>query len=367
MDLAFLTSLYESDAPIASVYLDTRRNHPKAHHAIDVRWRDLRTSLESWGAGGPTLDAITAEVGSDRGIPQPQGQAIFAAGGKVLLTEELLRPPVADTAVFANLPRALPLLAQRDGGPVTVLAFASRTGADFEVYQPGDGWLDGGSFEGERDYVHKVRTGDLNEGRYKRTAEETWDNNAKGAAKHLGGLAARHDAGLIVVGGDTRARELLVKRLATAWRERAVVLPGGSRAGGADRTPERKAALALAAEQRNEADAAEVDRFERGLPGGGAVQGIADTVGAVRRGDVDTLLVEFGHRVLDAPLYWAPEPGEVSTRVDELAAWRPSEIRNDPTGEVLVRAVARQGGKVLVTSGGEPGPGAGVGAVLRRG
>jgi Bacterial archaeo-eukaryotic release factor family 2 len=365
MDPAFLKPLYDSEPPIASVYLDTQRDQAFAVHHIDVRWRRLRAQLEAEGAGRSTLDAVQSAVGTDRGLPHPQGQAIFAADGQVLLAEELRQPPLQNEAFASGLPHTLPLLAQHETAPVVVLAFASRTGADFEVYTPSGDRLGDESVEIDDNPVHKMSTADRYEGRYQRWIEETWKSNAKESAKHLGDLAARCRAGLIVVSGDPHARQLLADYLDAAWSERTVLMPEGSRALGADRGPERAAALALAAQQQNGTRAAEIDRYRQGLVDGGAIDGLAETVERVGRGDVDTVLLEFGNPELDTPVYWGAEAGELAMSADGLALTGAGQARCDPAGEVLVRAMARGGGNVLLTAGGEPGPAHGVAAVLR--
>ena len=254
---------------------------------------------------------------------------------------------------------------QRSGQPARILAFAARTGADFEVWGP-RGRIDTRQFDGETTYAHKPRTAEASEWRYQRDAEEVWDANAKSAAEQLAELAHRHDAGLIVVAGDVRGRSLLGKHLGAGLQERTVVLPEGSRASGADRDRQREAAEAIAAELENEARAAEVERYRQGLADGGAVEGLAQVVDFARRGEVDTLLMQHRGTTLDAPLWWGAEPGQLAADPGALSAVRPAEVRRDPAGEVLLRAVTQFGGRVLITSGGEPGPaGAGVGALLR--
>lgn len=364
MDTTFLKPLYEAQGGIVSVYIDTEDITAQADHVIGTRWKQLRKRLHADGADDATLDAIEAGVGSDRGRPRPPGQAIFAADQRVVLMEELRRPPAEDDSRIATLPHTLPLLTRRSGRAPWIIAFAARTGTDFEVWDA-SGRLDTRRFDGETDYAHRVKTAGASEWRLEHDAQEVWSANAKLAAEHLAHLADRYRPDLIVAAGDAHGRTLLADHLGAPWRGRTVVLPEGSRAAGADRDRQREAAESIAAELEHEARTAVMERYRRGLVDGGAVEGLAETVDFVRRGEVDTLLLHNGSPVLEAPLWWDAEPGQLATGPDELLAVHPAQERRDPAAEVLVRAVTTTGGRLLVTSGGEPGPAGGVGALLR--
>ena len=45
MDLSFLTPLYETPGPVASVYLDTTRAEESGAQEIELRWRAARAEL----------------------------------------------------------------------------------------------------------------------------------------------------------------------------------------------------------------------------------------------------------------------------------------------------------------------------------
>lgn len=365
MDLGLLKALYEHPGPFASVYLVTERADPEAEHAIGLRWRELRGQLEADGADEPTLEAVDAVVGSDRGQASPHGQAIFAAGGRVLLQAELSTPNVVDRAAFGQVPDILPFLAQSSDIPSYLLVFADRTGADVEVH-------DGSGVE-ERDQVRgntqwplrKVRTGDWREPQIQRDVENTWEANAKEEAERVRRIAQDRHAELIAVSGDTRARSMLLEHLGPRWRTRAVALPAGGRAAGTDREQARRDAAALAAREEEALRAGVRDRYASRLGGGGAVEGLVPTAEALRRGEVDTLLVKYGSPEAEAWMWWGPAPGQLAAHPEEMADMRSPQTRRDKAGDVLVRAAVLGGSHVLVLAGGEPGPARGVGAVLR--
>ncbi len=364
MDVAFLKPLYDHPGPCVSVYLGTDRASATAGRMIELRWRELRGRLDAQGADAETLGAIDAVVGTDRGLPHPRGQAIFAAGGEVLLQEELLSPNVADRACFAAVPDVMPLLAQYPDIPAHVLVLVDRMGADIEVHTP-VGVSAREQVGGSTHPITKVGTGDWNQARYQRRAENTWDANARGVAARVEQAAASHHAALIAASGDVRARGMLLEHLAPVWRPRAVSLDGVGRGAGDARDLARRAAQVAAAhlEARERLEIAA--RFEGRLADGGAVDGMTPVVEALRGGLVDTLLLRYGAPEMDAPLWWGPEPGQVALHPEELSEVRAAATRRDRAGDVLVRELVRMGGRLLVLTAGEPGPRSAAGALLR--
>ena len=364
MDVGFLKTLYDRPGPCACVYLNTDRADASADHMIELRWRALRARLEEEGIDFRTLGALDAAVGTDRGLPSPHGQAIFAADGQVLLQEELRASTTPDRATLAEVPDVMPLLAQYPDIPAHVLVVVDRTGADIEVLTSG-GVCSRGRVRGADHPVTKVGSGDWNQPRYQRRAENTWDANARSAAKTVERVAASHHAAMIAVAGDVRARTLLLEHLDPVWRPRAVALDSAADGDRAARERVRDEAAVIAAEFEEVARAQLRERFARGLADGGAVEGLEPTVEAMRTGAVDTLLLRYGDEEAEAPTWWGPEPGQLAVRSTELADVRAQQTRRDRAADVLVRALVRMRGRLLVVAKGEPGPAAGVGAVLR--
>jgi len=363
MDVGFLETLYHRAGPCACVYLNADRA-PAADHMIDLRWRELRARLEQQGADFRTLGALDEAVGSDPGQPSPHGQALFAADGKVLLQEGLRVPTTADRATLAEVPDVMPLLAQYPDIPAHVLVVVDCTGADIEVLNSG-GVCSRGRVRGADYPVSKIGTGDWNQPRYQRRAENTWDANARSTAKTVEWVAASHHAAMIAVAGDVRARTLLVEHLDPVWRPRAAVLESAQDGANGARERSRDEAAVIAAEFEEAARAQVRERFARGLTDGAAVEGLAPTVEAMRTGVVDTLLLRYGDEESEAPTWWGPEPGQLAVRSGELADVRAQQARRDRAADVLVRALVRMRGRLLVVAKGEPGPVRGVGAVLR--
>lgn len=365
MDVAFLKALYDRPGPYASVYLSTDRASATAAHMIDLRWRELRGQLAQRGADPDTLGAIDAVVGADRGMPSPHGQAIFAAGGEVLLREELHSPNVADRVAFAGVPDVMPLLVQYPDIPAHVLVLVDRKGADIEVHTP-VGVRAREEVDGSDHPVTKVGTGDWNQSRYQRRAENTWDANARGVAARVEQTAAAHHAAMIAASGDVRARTLLLEHLAPVWRPHAIALDGAGRSEGDDRERTRRAATVAAAQFEESERSRIAEQFQQRIAeGAGAVEGMAPVVEALRSGLVDTLLLRYSMPETQASLWWGPEPGQLALHPEEMTEVRAQQARRDRAADVMARELVRMGGDLLVLAKGEPGPAGAVGALLR--
>jgi hypothetical protein len=283
MKARFLRPLYEQTGGWASLYLDADRSSKEAADAVALRWRAAREQLAAEGADPATLTAMDAVVGDPDGAAP--GRAVFARGAHVALSTPLPSAPAEHVARAAPLPHVLPLLAalsgqvphlrvaaRRDGGEIVTLSAAEPEQGPAEAAEPVRG----------RDWpLHKVRGGGWSHARYQRSAEEAWDENAKELATRVADAARQAPPRYIVISGDVRARTLLLRHLGSALRERAVVidkeLPADSPQ--LEQAADHAIAAALARETRH--------RFLewRGLLArGGAVEGLADTVAALRDG-----------------------------------------------------------------------------------
>lgn len=365
MDTSFLKPLYRRRGPWCSVYLSTARDETRAEHEIELRWRELRGRLAELGAAERDLRAIDGEVGSDRGLPKPHGQAIFAAHGDVALMRELRAPLAVSHAAFGELPDLVPLLAEtQDLGPYLVV-FADRGGADVELHgsghRPADERVDGPAH-----VLAKGASGDWRQDRHQRRAENSWQDNARAVAARVEQIAEECAAAMIALSGDARVRAAVLAELGPSWRARAVELPG-SDAPGADTEAVRRQAARSAAEFEQAWRADMVDRYANGLAHEKAVEGLEASVESLRNGDVDTLLVRHGLPEAAAPVWWGPEPGQLAVHAEQLQGTRAPQVRRGRAVDALIRATTLEGGGLLLLSGAEPGPSETAGAILRRG
>jgi hypothetical protein len=365
MNLEFLTPVYGHPGDTASVYLDTTRAHEDAQHQIELRWRAMRDELAGAGADEATLDAIERVAGADRGVPGAHGQAIFASGGRVLLSAELPHPPDQGFARFAPLPHVFPMLTARGDRVPHVVAVVDRLGADVTTVGV-DARPDEKQVQGDATYpIRKVHAGGWSEAHFQHAAENSWDQNAKQVAAEVDRAAQAVGAQVVIVAGDVRAKAALVENLGEKLRPLVVEAQSGSRAAGADEEALRQEVLAAVRARAADRVAQAVDDYRREAgQQDRAVDGLVPVVAALRRAQVARLLVR-ADADLSGPLWFGADPLTLASDQDELAAMGVgAEARKDRADAALIRTLtATEGELVIVPANVELRDG--VGAVLR--
>ncbi|TDQ55283.1 baeRF2 domain-containing protein [Actinorugispora endophytica] len=337
MDLGLLRPLYKTTAPVASVSLDTTLAVENAPREIKLRWRGLRERLAGEGADEATLQALDDAVGGAPGVPGPQGEALFASEGRILAAYTLSRPPLRDRASWLPVVDPLDLVADRNRQLPYVVVAADREGADVDAYSADrHDPVSKRSFSGSTLHIQKVRVGGWSHKHYQRRSEELWDDNAAGVAQDVEAAVADVGAELVFVGGDERAIGKLRDHLGKSVLDIVVELPTGGRSDHAALTSLRESvdrALEVAVAQSH---AQVLTRFTSDLKRGGAVEGVSMTAEALRRSQVETLLLTTGRN--DEPRVWASptDPLEVSSERHRLTD--PDSAFAGPASALLLRA-----------------------------
>ncbi|KIQ64643.1 hypothetical protein TR51_10470 [Kitasatospora griseola] len=358
MKLAFLGPLYARQGPYACAYVDTSRDLDDPDRAIDLRRRRLESELARQGADMATVGAVVEAVGTDRSLPGRHGQAVFAAHGRLALTEELPVPPARDSARLTLLPDAMPLALQHAPDiPYTAAAVHRFT------------WP-GGAPSGELE-------ADLQAGRWptarvapggrvrRRVPAEEWRQAAAEVAEQLAGLAERTGAEVVVLSGDHWARNTLARDLPKPLRDRTV----GIDSDGWNAQPERallEDELDYLFRGRLSAhDQSGVDRFlARRARRSGAVEGLAATVTALRRGQAEAVLINDPFD-LEQRLWVGLAPKQVGCTREELTSLGISSCWEEPADAALIRAIVGTGAELIVVPGDELPLPDGLGALLR--
>jgi hypothetical protein len=381
VDLPFLRSLLENPGPFLSVYLDTSDyDRGVDAQARQVRWRDLRGELAKENDDSGTLDAVGAALAAPENFGV-QGVAAFGTHGRVPLVVKLPGVPRREQAGWSRLPDLLPLLVQtpprpphlvvsanREGGQILVMGGAANEGqhSGDELQVQGTGWP-----------VHKVKSGGWSAERYQRSAEDAWETNAKELAAAVVQAASGQRLEAVIVAGDVRARELLVEKLPDDLRRQVILvdreLPVDS--------GELAQATDEALQQFEDNNArAQLETFRNQSGTGRAVEGLAETVAALRDGQVAELFI--GGRYTDGDrnaleLNWASSPAWVGPGLADIALAETdlrdrnvTDVAQDHVGAALVRAAVGTDARLFVVPPG--GPAAGdtllrddIGALLR--
>lgn len=367
MKLRFLRPLYSQVGDYVSVYLDTSRAHENAPEEVDLRWRAARQRLAEAGADGATLDAA-GEVLADPGRAAP-GRAVFARDGRVKLTAPLSGPPRREIARFSALPHVMPMLPQQQARVPHLRVAANRGGGEIVAASGhGDVWPEEVARRGWP--VHKVATGGWSQARHQRSAEETWEENSKELASAVAGAAARAGAQTVVVGGDARARALLLRHLNDPPQLEILTVD-----------EEVAADSDVMARAAQDAIGAHAERHARERFGhwqaqrdhGGAAEGLAGTLAALADGKAAEVFI--ADRPSSTATAWiGPGSGDVETSKDALRERGVSQLVEERADAAVIRSLACTGGELfflpedLVRAGG-PGeiecPRDGICATLR--
>ena len=357
MELSFLKPLYSRTGPYVSLYADLTRTTEDAGKAAELRWRALHAELEAQDAPRATLRAVERTMEEELERRRSEGLVLFAADGEVVFSDRFDRAPRVTLARVSPLPHVMPYLADRGERFPHLVAHVDRRGGEIDCVDP-QGRHRHIDVPGDEEYpIRRTKAGDWNQSRFQRSAENVWRANAKKVAREIDRVARASHAEAVVIAGEARTRTAVLEEISEGVLEHAVESDRGNGLDG-----ELSRILDLKSAERVLTVA---ERFERELANGGrAVAGLPATVEAVRRGQVETLLVG------DAPessarLWTGPQPHELAASpgdLRELGVEKPVEERADAA---LVRAVAAMDGDLVVLPPDGPDASLGVGAVLR--
>jgi Bacterial archaeo-eukaryotic release factor family 2 len=337
-----VTRLYGRPGPFATAYLDATRTTELGAEQVRLRWQALRSTLLHAGADEATVAALDASA-EDR-VPGEHGRVLIGAAGETLLAASLPRPPLRPLARWAPLPHVMPYLAQQGPRIPHVVVLADREGADISTSAGTTTTV-----EGSHDYPrHKSSTADWSERHFQQRVENSWAANAREVAAVVADYAARIRAAVVLLAGEPKARGLLRTELPTFLDPdvEIVQLSEGSRESGASHQELDDAIQGVLLERALRGRTRVLDRLGAARGHGLAVTGVEDVVAAVRRAQVDTLvLAEDPSSTLHA--WIGPQPLQLALVEDELPAMGVAAPQRDRLDAALVRALAGSDASLL--------------------
>ncbi|GAA3470346.1 baeRF2 domain-containing protein [Nonomuraea roseola] len=316
MRLDFARPMYERQGPYASVYLAGLSTEDRRR-----RWRSLREGMEE--ADQTTLDALE-EAATD---PAP-GQAMFAAGGELMLAETLSEPPPQEQARWSPLPHVTPLLMLRGENVPHLRVIVDHAGAEVTVF--GGGSPRRTTAEAERWPLQKTAQGGWSQKRYERMVDEGWEHNASAVAREIDEQVRRIGAELVVVAGEPKSRSLVCDHLGTKASDRVMMVEHGSRADHGPYESDAEISLDSWIERRRS------ELLDRHRDAEGPV-GIEQVARALREGRAHAVLLPG-----ELPeLVWTGMGGtQLSIEADELRRWGVEAPVQDRADSAIARAAA---------------------------
>lgn len=334
MDTARLRELVTADGPFASVYFEDTHDTEDASKQLELKWRDLREQLSGQGADTSMLDALEASVLEGAAPVGVSGRALIAAGGAVLLDQHLSEPPAASVARLSERPYLVPLAEHGELPPPHVVAVVDSVGADITAVDERGNIVDARTVEGNEHHIHKPRGGAWAHRNIQQHAEELVKQNIELAADHVGSVARRIGASLVVSAGAPEPRKALIEALPETVREHATEVGSGGRhqgSSGQELDVQVNELLTEATRQRRENG---VERFSAALakPTGLAVQGLEAVTTALREANVETLLVGDPG---DAEVFVGSEPYLLAAQEEALRTLGNENVRRTRADEAL--------------------------------
>lgn len=345
MHLATFAPAFSTPGPVATACLDVSRDSENGAVELELRWRALRGELAEQGAPDAALALVEERVMTEVGDSGGWGRAVAATAEDVLVDRLFPGRPRA-TGAWGPLPHLMPLLTAESAAVPYILVVADRVGADITVAAQGETSTE--SVEGEDFHIRKVKGGGWAQKRYFHGIENTWEANASDVAARIDRLVLESGAELVALAGDVRATQLVRDNVAERTRDLVHVLEGGGRADGAADDRLMDELTALRERRAFERVQGVVDVFvEQRERRGRAARGLAATVEALRRAQVDTLLVPPDWDDHEAA-WFGPDPALLGLKMDDLTALGVENPQQGPVVDVIIRAAAGTDAQLVV-------------------
>ena len=358
MDVSFLAPVFNAAGPYATVCADVTHVTESADTELDLRVRAIAEKLTEQGAPEAVVEAVRERLleGNDGGeAGTVRGRAVVvAADGSVVLDQQLADVPRQELAEWSPTPDLLPVLRALPGRVPHMVVLTDRTGADLTLATlPGQAEEEE-TVKGDTFQIRKFQGGGWAHHRYQHNAENKWIHNAEDVAQHIASTVRRVHPRFVLLAGDMRARQILTDRASDLWSDLIVSMDEGGRAAGADREPVERRAAELVAEHEARAEAEAVEKISSAGAHGLAVTGTASVVEALRKAQVETLVLADPPD--DEKLLVGASPLELGVDQGDMDALGVQEVHSVPAERALVAAaVASTAGVVVVPRAAMPG------------
>jgi release factor family 2 len=329
-------TLLDSSGPFASITLDTSRSDESGGNEVRLRWEAVRRDLAEHGATDEVLDAMEKAVLEPTGRAGQAGRFVVASAGepgvKVLLDEVLPMAPSTEQPVWGPAPHLLPGVRATCTSVPYFLVKIDRAGADVEIHGAPDERVETETVEGDHDVLHKVPGGGWAHLRQQKRVEDSLERNATEVAQAVARLHRRFHPALVLLAGDVRAVGAFLEHAPSEVASITVQLDSGGRADGVKEEAMEAAVQAALDDYRRATQRKLIERYQEGEGReDNAVQGLPDVVDALRRSQVEEILLR------DDPsstlhLWVGEQPlliGMTEAEVRSIGAEHPQRVRAD--------------------------------------
>ncbi|MGY1773115.1 baeRF2 domain-containing protein [Blastococcus sp. SYSU D00813] len=350
MDVSFLQQVFAASGPFATVCADVTHTTENADTELDLRVRAVAERLTEQGAPEAVVEAVRSRLleANDGGeVATLRGRAlVVAADGSVVLDQALADAPRTEVAEWSPYPDLLPVLRQLPGRVPHVVAIVDRVGADISFLALPGQVVEEEQVEGDSFQIRKFQGGGWAHHRYQHNAENKWIHNAEQVGQTISSMVRRLSPRFVLLAGDVRARQILSDRASELWNDLIVSMDEGGRAAGADREPVERRTAELVAEHEAHEEAETVEKIASAGAHGLAVTGTASVVEALRKGQVETLVL--ADRPDDEQLLVGGSPLELGVSQGDIDALGSQEAHRVPAERALLAAAVASSAAVVV-------------------
>jgi hypothetical protein len=358
--------LYRQSGPWCMAYVDASAGTVKGLEAADVQPDNVRAALERLGASKQDLEAMAGAIQPGTGEPPPVSRLVLVREGKVAVNELLPGPLVVPERISMDpVPDLLPLVKHQPNGFTYVVAEVSRDEGEIRLHRAGrPGTVDSQHVEGSSENLKKVPGGGWSQGRFQHRTEEIWRRNADQVVEEIDTVVQEHQARLLILAGDIRARELVAKQLSEAGKAILNVVDFHSLTGGADREKFEDEVDSLVARQWATDQEQLIDRLaeQEGQANPESAKGVGTVVHALQQAQVDVLIFDDQSLSDRTLLALGAEPWIATSEEEALGA---EVLGKVPAPAALLRAAALTDARVQLVPGSVLPDGAKVAALLR--
>ncbi|RBY79347.1 hypothetical protein DQ239_06855 [Blastococcus sp. TF02-09] len=355
MNVSFLEPVFAAAGPLATVCADVTHTTENADTELDLRVRAIAEELSGKGAPEPVVDAVRGRLleGNEGGeVGTLRGRALIVdSTGSVVLDQPLVDAPAREIADWAPQPDVLPVLRQLAGRVPHVVVLIDRVGADITFANLPERDDEQASVEGDTLHIRKFQGGGWAHHRYQHNTENLWIHNVDGVAKQIDAMVRRHSVRFVLVAGDVRARQILTDR-AGSWSHLIVSMDEGGRAAGASREPVDTREAELVAEHEAREIAETVEKVQAAAAHGLSVTGRDRVVEALRKGQVETLVLADDPD--DETLLVGGSPLELGVKQQDMEALGTDGTAVPADRAFVQAAVAGSSGVVVVPQAAMP-------------
>ena len=295
MDVSFLEPVFAVPGPYATVCADVTHTTESADTELELRARAVAEKLAGQGAPEEVVEAVRGRLleGNDGGRAGTlKGRAlVVVSDGSVVLDSALVDAPARELAEWSPQPDLLSVLRQLPGRVPHVVVVTDRVGADITYIGASGEAEEEETVDGDGFQIQKVQVGGWAHHRFQHNAENKWVHNADDVASQITSMARRLAPRFVLVAGDVRARQILTDRASDVWSDLVVNMDEGGRAAGADREPVDRREAALVAEHEARECAEILEKVQAAGAHGLSVTGLNHVVEALRKGQVETLVL----------------------------------------------------------------------------